>query len=242
MHRWRGGLTSGQPSLQPFLNVLALDSLELTSGGEVRRAPSGHEALVGPVCWLPDVDRFGLVAVRLEGGQLSAERVDESKLPSLERQQQVRALIAEHYRKERWWNAHDDLESRPGELVNALTLARLEDPDLLSEPFPPLDELLHDPLERDADEHHWRDFAACCQTATMSFCVTGMPEGLHMALSARARLYGMSSDQYVVAVLGHLAWRTPFAEDMEPWEGWDPDHRAKPNVVTLPRLAAEPSE
>ena len=32
----------------------------------------------------------------------------------------------------------------------------------------------------------------------------------------------MTLDQYVIAVLGHLAWRTPFAEDLEPWDGWAP--------------------
>ncbi|HET6560284.1 MAG TPA: hypothetical protein VFG72_00265 [Marmoricola sp.] len=52
-------------------------------------------------------------------------------------------------------------------------------------------------------------------------------------LDARARRYGMSFAQYVIAVLGHLAWRTPFAEDMEPWEDWDPE-RARGVVRALP--------
>jgi hypothetical protein len=35
----------------------------------------------------------------------------------------------------------------------------------------------------------------------------------------------MSFDEYVIAVLGHLAWRTPFAEDMGPFDAWadEPD-------------------
>jgi hypothetical protein len=45
-----------------------------------------------------------------------------------------------------------------------------------------------------------------------------MPDALQYGLSRRAATYGMSLDQYVVAVLGHLAWRTPFAEDMEPFD------------------------
>jgi hypothetical protein len=49
-----------------------------------------------------------------------------------------------------------------------------------------------------------------------------MPEALYIELTRRADVYGMSPDQYVIAVLGHLAWRTPFAEDMEPFEDWLP--------------------
>ncbi len=67
---------------------------------------------------------------------------------------------------------------------------------------------------------------------TVSFVVEGLPEALHRELSHRAHRYGMSFDQYVVAVLGHLAWRTPFAEDMEPRDDWAPD-RAPATVTPL---------
>lgn len=221
-------------ALQPILNLLAFGPLLTPDGGEVTRSPFGHEVLVGPPGWLPDVRRFGLVGVRLEQGRLSAERVDEDALPDLATQQRVRALLAHHYRRERWWNGTEDLDSRPAELVRALTLARLEDPDLLRTPYPPLDELLHDPLEQAQDEHHWRDFAACRQGETVSFSVAGMPVALEREIAGRAQRYGMSFDQYVVAVLGHLAWRTPFAEDMEPWEDWNPEGYGAGEVRQLP--------
>ena len=57
----------------------------------------------------------------------------------------------------------------------------------------------------------------------MSFCLGAMPVALHSELSRRAEQYGMSFDQFVIAILGHLAWRTPFAENIEPWEQWLPD-------------------
>ncbi len=215
-------------ALQPLLNILAFTSLPVAGGGQVRRSPFGHEAIVGPPGWLPAVSPYELIGVRLERGELRAEQVDTSALPGLERQQQVRELIAHHYRRERWWGGEDELESRPGELVRALALAHLEVPDLLRTPFPPLDELLYDPLQQAVDRHHWRDFAACRQGETVSFTVTGLPAALHSELDARAHRYGMSFDQYVIAVLGHLAWRTPFAEDMEPWEGWCPDEESRP--------------
>jgi hypothetical protein len=45
----------------------------------------------------------------------------------------------------------------------------------------------------------------------------------------------MSLDQFVVAVLGHLAWRTPFAEDIGPWEDWVPEE-AQPREARVAHL------
>lgn len=210
-------------ALQPLLNLFVDGPLLADGGGEVRRSPFGQEALVGPDGWLPVADPYTLVGVRLLGGALRCEPVDPDTLPSLPDQQRVAELIAAHYRRERWWTGQDDVGALPGELVHAITLAKLEDPRLFSTPLPPLDELLHDPLEQAADRHHWRDFAATRQLGSVSFRLTGVPQSLHAELDGRAQRYGMALDQYVIAVLGHLAWRTPFAEDMEPWEGWWPD-------------------
>jgi hypothetical protein len=223
--------------MQPLLNVAALHEIPLMRGGHARRMASGEEVLVGPPGWLPDVRRFGLVGLRVTSGRLDVEPVSDQELPSPAEQQHVRELIAGHYRRERLWNESDDLESRPGELVRALTLALLEDPDLLRRPHPPLDELLYDPLEVDADAHHWRDSAAVRHQESVAFSIRGMPFALHMELRARAKAYGMSVDQFVVAVLGHLAWRTPFAEDMQDSDHWDPDYRPKPKLSVLPTSA-----
>jgi hypothetical protein len=155
---------------------------------------------------------------------LRVERIDADVLPGPGDEQRVRALLARHYRTERWWSGNDDLESRPAELTRAIGHALLEVPALFASPQRPLNELLYDALQQDQQDHHWRDFNACQQGETVSFCVTGMPGALHSELTRRARHYGMSHDQLMVAMLSHLAWRTPFAEDMEPWESWLPDH------------------
>jgi hypothetical protein len=205
------------------LTMLALgEPLPLASGGLLRAGAFGHSALVGPAGWLPEVQPWELVGLELCGGEVHPRVVRESELGDLARHQRVREAIALHYRRERWLSGTEHLETRPAEVVNAIAFALLEDPKLLAEPLPPLDELLHDALE-EQHQHHWRDFEACRQDLTVSFTLTGMPEALHMELNGRARRYGMSFDQYVIAVLGHLAWRTPFAEDMEPWKGWSPD-------------------
>ncbi len=222
-------------ALQPFLNLAAFGPLPLAGGGEVTRMHSGEDVLVGPAGWLPDVPRFGLVGLRWTDGRLRAEEVDADQLPGAEQVQGVRALVAGHYRRERWWGDADDLESRPGELVRALTLAKMEDPELLTTPYPPLDEMLYNPLDCAVDDHHWRDFAAARGSESVSRHLQDIPVALHMELEARADRYGMSFDQFVIAILGHLAWRTPFAEDCEPFDDfWDPDRTPKPTLATLP--------
>jgi hypothetical protein len=45
----------------------------------------------------------------------------------------------------------------------------------------------------------------------------------------------MTLDQFVVAILGHLAWRTPFAEDIGPWEDWVPEN-ARPRAARVAHL------
>ena len=210
-------------AMQPLLNITAFTSLPLADGsGHVTRAPSGQEVLVGPEGWLPDVPRYGVVGIRLHDGMLSPIIVDEADFPDLEEQERTRQLLAHHYRIERWYAGQDDLETRPGEMVRALQYARLEDPGLLSTPHLPLDELLYLSLEQESDIHYWRDRAAVMEES-VSFSVHCMPSALYREMNLRAQRYGMSLDQYIVAVLGHLAWRTPFADDLEPWENWLPD-------------------
>ena len=213
----------GGLAILPLLNVATYAPLPLAAGGEVTRMESGQDVLVGPPGWLPDVPRYGLVALGWRNGILSVEPVPDGATQTPEELQTVRAILADHYRRERWWGGEDDLESRPGELVRAVTLAKMEDPDLLSVPHPPLDELLYQPLQRDIDEHHWRDVAASDQQESVSFHLGHVPAALHIELNRRASLYGMSLDQFVIALLGHLAWRTPFAEDCEPFDDWDPE-------------------
>ena len=218
-------------ALAPLMMLAIGEPLPLATGGVLRAAAFGHSALIGPAGWLPEVPPWGLVALELRAGEVNTRVVPESELGDLPRHQRARELLALHYRRERWLTGTDDLETRPAEAVNAIAYALLEDPTLLAEPLPPLDELLHDALE-EQHQHHWRDFEASRQDHTVGFWINGMPETLQAELRGRAQRYGMSFDQYVIAVLGHLAWRTPFAEDMEPWKGWDPDERGLSVVPT----------
>jgi hypothetical protein len=98
----------------------------------------------------------------------------------------------------------DELETRPHALIRAISGARLE--------------------TRSCCGRRCHPWTSCC-TIRCSRTSTGITsaDALHREIEHRARRYGMSFDQYVIAVLGHLAWRTPFAEDLEPEESWYPD-------------------
>jgi hypothetical protein len=95
---------------------------------------------------------------------------------------------------------------------------------------------LYEPID-DRTPNLWRDFMAWRQDNTVSFAIEGVPEALYIELNHRAGRYDMSLDQFIIAMLGHLAWRTPFAEDMGPWEQWDPEAshvRPQLRAVDLP--------
>ncbi|MGH8894153.1 MAG: hypothetical protein ACRDWY_12755 [Actinomycetes bacterium] len=129
---------------------------------------------------------------------------------------------------ERWYV--DDEPTTRTTLTRALACAVLEMPELLHAPVLPMDELLLDPLQ-EQHRYFFRDVAAFHQMESGSLSMNGLPVALNFELERRAALFGMTLDQYVIAILGHLAWRTPFAEDLEPWDGWVPPEEA--SVVPL---------
>lgn len=224
--------------VQPLLDLAAFRPLRLADGsGEVRRAETGYDALVGPQGWLPDVDRYQLIGLRIVARRLVVEPVHEDDLPTPEEQLRVREMLSSILAQERFFNG-EDLTTRPAEVARTISLALLQDPELFATPYPPLDELLHNPLQRDLDLDHWRWAAVRQQVETTGFWLDGVPTGLHIELTARARQYGMTDAQFIVALLSTLAWRTPFAEDMEPWADWHPDRPAA-RLTPLRRLSED---
>ena len=215
--------------VQPLLNIAALRPIPLADGsGTVSRAVTGDDALVGPDGWLPDVGRFELVGLRIVEQRLVVERVSDDALPPPAEQLRMREMLSQIYLREKSLigDPHDATLS-PSLVAQAVTLALLEDPELFADPLPPLDELLHNPLETPVDVEGWRQVAVGQQVETLGLWVDGVPAALGSELEARARQHGMSLAQFIVALLGTLAWRTPFAEDLEPWESWLPDQRRR---------------
>lgn len=215
-----------------FLRMAEHRPLPLASGGAARASKSVEPVLLGPPGWLPRADRGDLVGLRWAGGFLEVGRIAIEDLAGPSEQGHVRTLMSERCEAESWFNG-DDPDDRARQVVQALAKARLEDRQLLSTPHPPLDELLYHPLDTH-ERDHFRDAAATRQQESVSFGIDRMPVALDMELRSRAEQYGMSLDQFVIAILGHLAWRTPFAEDMEPWEQWDPDAQPRASLSVLP--------
>ena len=226
-HRVRGALSGRTDlwlglSVQPFTDLAMDGPLPLADGGEAVLGADLQGVLVGPQGWLPDVPRHGLVGLTWREGTLEVSGVDPDDLPSPADEQHVRRVVAEYCERERWWSDPQGPEERAWMVLGAVAYARMEDQEFLATAHLPLDEVLIDPFEVKAADH-WREYAASKQQESVSFCLGAVPVALHNELSRRATQYGMSFDQYVIAILGHLAWRTPFAEDIEPWDQWLPD-------------------
>lgn len=207
-------------SLQPLLVCAALDPIPLVSGGALTVAEFGHPALVGPPGWMPDVPAGALLALTVERGRVRIEALPNGVGATPAQEQRVRAILGRHIREEAWWSdvAEPDREA---ELNKAVGHALVEDPELFRTPVSPLIELLHDVLLEHSRQHLFDEAAAWNAGDVVSFSVAGMPECLYAELNRRAIRYGMSFDRFVVATLGHCAWRTPFAEDLGPWESWE---------------------
>lgn len=220
--------TAGRRDLWTDLSLLPLhtwalyEPLPLAAGGEVTAGAFGHDALIGDADWLPDVPPGGLISLWIRSGKLHVEAVEEVLVATPEQERAVRVAVSRHVREERWWRTDVGEPNRAAELTGALAHALLENPDLLTTPTTPLIELLHDVLSEQSGRDLLDDSAAWDAGEVVAFSIAGMPEYLHNELSRRANQYGMSMDRYVVLALGHLAWRTPFAEDLGPWEKWDP--------------------
>jgi len=133
--------------VQPLLDVAAVRPLVLDDGsGVVRRAVAGHDVLVGPAGWLPDVYRYQLIGLRVRDQRLRVEPVADEDLAPREDQLRARQMLSSIYAAQRYYVSEDDLVLRPAELARSISLALLEDPALFATAYPPLDELLHIPM------------------------------------------------------------------------------------------------
>lgn len=159
-HRLRGSLRDRTDlwlghGVQPFLAMACHTPLPLVTGGEARLTETEEPVLLGPDGWLPPAEHGDLIALHWRGGQLAVRTVDPDELAGPDEEDAVRRLLSERCRTERWWQGDDEDWVRNALLLEALGRARLEDPDLLSTPHAPLDQILYDPLSRDPGAHCW---------------------------------------------------------------------------------------
>jgi hypothetical protein len=213
-HRARSPLT-GRTDLwlgrgtQPFLTLACLGPLPLVSGGEARISTSGAPALVGPAGWLPEVGRGELVGLRWREGRLGVAGVEPAHLAGTRSEGHVRTVIGAHCARAGWSSAApEDLAALT---VHCLALARLEDPDLLSTPHAPLEEILDEPAARRS----------------------GM-SAVFADLERLAQQGGTTSAQLAAAVLAQLAASSSSAEEGDPWPDRTPHRPSRARLRLLP--------
>lgn len=209
-------------ALAPLISWMDREGLCLTSGDPLSRGAFGHDTIVGPDGWLPAMPPGSLVSLTVTRGRIEVAPVQDDALLSPEEEGAVRRALSRHYKTTTWWT-EDDLAERPYDLTAAVANALVEDSLLLRRPTRPLDELLYIAVRQCEQDHHLRDAFAWGAGECVSFEISGMPEALAGEIARRARHYGMSDDQYLILAMGHLCWRTPFAEDLgDDGFGWEP--------------------
>jgi hypothetical protein len=135
-------------SVVPLFEIAMCGPLPLETGGEVRAGLTQVDTLVADHDWLPRLRPGDLLALQWLDGVLSVRAVTEEELAGEESREHARTLLLDHCPVEPP-EAEDDVRARNASLLtHALGQARLEDPDLLTAPHPPLEELLATPGER----------------------------------------------------------------------------------------------
>ena len=225
-------------ALSPLLVALSGEDGDAVQIGDVRLDHLPRPVLVGPDGWLPDLPAGDLIGVRWRDGRLAAEPIGDGVWEP-ERVQAARGVLARTLSEARWM-ADTYHPMSPGELVTSVSHGIGEVPHLFHDALPPLGELLHDPTHA-RKEDYWRALGqSFAGGETVSFSIERMPSALEHELLRRSRHYRMSIDEYVITALGHLAWRTPFAEDLGEWESWADGEAREADVFALGAAGAAP--
>ncbi|MFC6287608.1 hypothetical protein ACFP3Q_14570 [Nocardioides sp. GCM10027113] len=155
-HRVRGR-TSGRVlwtgvSAAPLFELAVEGPLPLAGGGQVAAGGTDAKTLLGPDGWLPELGPGDLLALRWYDGTLEVTRPTEDDLADAAQQHATRALLLDHWEPEACCPGDPPRTRRATALTHCLGQARLEDPDLLAVPHPPLEELLADVLRAQPPE------------------------------------------------------------------------------------------
>lgn len=246
-HRVRAATTGRRvlfagPELALFDQLFAAGPVPLASGGEVRRGSGEIDGLVGPDGWLPEVGADTLLAVRFAAGAISVEPVRAEPAALTERADRMRAALARHgpaadvrpgARTSSWsgqwaYTGPDDWPGigRAGEewrrrLLRATLRALHELPDLLSEPMPPLDEVLGFPeiSWSQAWQEHARshDLHGGPAARSVRLVLPAVPQSLRDALGRMAGAAGIPVEELAVLQLAAASyrWEGPCRHDAE---------------------------
>lgn len=186
-------------------------SLALSAGGAVTSSFGEFGGWCGPPDWLPDVRADDLLAFRLRNGRVSVEPVLDEPPVSSPASDRLRLVLCRYLR------ADDDLRhSHSRRTLGALMLRALaEIPDLLIEPLPPLDEVLH--LGVDHCPRAWAVPPNDSPPTGPPIVLEDLPTPLISALQRNARNLGIPLGELTVLLLSAATYRTamPCRHDAE---------------------------
>jgi hypothetical protein len=221
------------PELAVLDQVLVHEgSLALSAGGAVTSSRGEFGGWCGPPDWLPDVPADSLLAFRIRSGRLAVERVAPEPSTSSDEVDRLRIVLRRHLQSD------DRLESwRSQQTLGRVMLRALaEVPDLLTEPLPPLDEVLQ--LGNEQWGRDWPVESIEGRRDGRKVVLDDVPAALVAALQRDACRLGVTAGELTVLMLSAATYRTelPCRHDAqeswlrEPAYGWrrDPANEGRP--------------
>jgi hypothetical protein len=221
------------PELAVLDQVLVHEgSLALSAGGAVTSSLGQFGGWCGPPDWLPDVQADSLLAFRLRSGRLAVEPVAHEPATSSEDVERLRIVLRRHLQSD------DRLESWSSQqtLGRVMLRALAEVPDLLTEPLPPLDEVLQ--LGNERWGRDWPVDSIEGRNDGRKVLLDDVPAALVAALERDASRLGVTAGELTVLLLSAATYRTdlPCRHDAqeswlrEPAYGWqrDPEDEERP--------------
>lgn len=200
-HPLPGGVLWVHRDLDPLLGLHRDHSLPLSTGGRLTLGASSAACWVGPAGWADAVGDAPVLALTWDGHAATVSGLSVTPDIDDERVRQVRLTLARHARSLPPQPYRYGVDARPT-LTQVSLSALLEDPDLFTEPLPPLSELL--PLPEDLrPQDAWGELRDGHGTPLE----LQLPLRVHDELGRRADLLGERLPDYAAMLLGAAADR-----------------------------------
>jgi hypothetical protein len=198
------------PELEPLRQLVKdVGEIPIEGGGRVETNGYGQEMWKVPAGTLDEVPPGGLLGITYTGSHLRTAPLKTDIGRQDPRSVEVRAVLIRHRRRvvesqQRYgystWTAKEDL----GRIVLS---ALAEAPGLLTEPVPPLDELVGtSPTE--AVNLLYEGISDVLEREHRLSVALDMPEPLYATLEARASVVKMTAEELMVGLLANEMWRT----------------------------------
>jgi hypothetical protein len=189
-------------------------SLALTTGGAITSSLGEFGGWCGPADWLPDVPADTLLEFRFRNGRLTVTPLADEPSPKSDEIERLRAVLR------RYLMSSDNLDDwRSHHTLGKVMLRALAElPDLLADPLPPLDEVLH--LGRQRWAREWPVESADGPTKGQLLVLEDVPGALVSALQHDAHRLGVTTAELTVLLLSAATYRTAMPCRHDAQDAW----------------------